>query len=102
MLKNYDLLEVAKQFPEMSITIRLEDLMEANRSLIAEFLQKEADVREKQSREEIYLSRDQVMQMLGISPTTLWRWKIEGYLVPIELGSRRLYRKSDVDKKLHQ
>ena len=50
MLKNYDLLEVAKQFPEMSITIRLEDLMEANRSLIAEFLQKEADVREKQSR----------------------------------------------------
>ena len=86
----------------MSITIRLEDLMEANRSLIAEFLQKEADVREKQSREETYLSRDKVMQMPGISPITLWRWKIEGYRVPIELGRGRLYRKSDVDKKLHQ
>ena len=39
MYKDLDLIEVAKQFPDMSITIRLEDLVEANRNLITEFLQ---------------------------------------------------------------
>lgn len=43
MYKDLDLIEVAKQFPDMSITIRLEDLVEANRSLITEFLQQEAE-----------------------------------------------------------
>lgn len=68
MLQSVNLLEVAKQFPDMSITVRLEDLMEANRSLLAELLEQESLEREKRSKEETYLTRDQVMDMLNISP----------------------------------
>lgn len=75
MYKDLVLIEVAKQFPDMSITIRLEDLVEANRSLITEFLQQEAEEREKYAKEEIYLTREKVMEILGVSPTTLWRWE---------------------------
>ena len=98
MYKDLDLIEVAKQFPDMSITIRLEDLVEANRSLITEFLQQEAEEREKYAKEEIYLTREKVMEILGVSPTTLWRWEKTGYLVPFSIGTKRRYRKSEVDK----
>jgi len=98
MLQNFNLLEVAKQFPDMSITIKLEDLMEANRSLITEFLQQEAEEREKYAKEENYITREKVMEILGVSPTTLWRWEKTGYLVPFSIGTKRRYRKSEVDK----
>ena len=52
MYNTFNLLEVAKQFPDMSITIRLEDLMEANRSLLAELLQHDSEEREARSKEE--------------------------------------------------
>ena len=98
MYKDLDLIEVAKQFPDMSITIRLEDLVEANRSLITEFLQQEAEEREKYAKDEIYLTREKVMEILGVSPTTLRRWEKTGYLVPFSIGTKRRYRKSEVDK----
>ena len=100
MLQSVNLLEVAKQFPDMSITIRLEDLMEANRSLLAELLEQESLEREKRSKEETYLTRDQVMDMLNISPTTLCRWMKQKYLVPIEIGAKRLYLRSEVERLL--
>lgn len=84
----------------MSITVRLEDLMEANRSLLAELLEQESVEREKRSKEETYLTRDQVMDMLNISPTTLWRWMKQKYLVPIEIGAKRLYLRSEVERLL--
>ena len=98
MLQSVNLLEVAKQFPDMSITVRLEDLMEANRSLLAELLEQDSEEREKRSKEETYLTREQVMDMLNISPTTLWRWKKQNYLVPIEIGAKRLYLGSEVER----
>ena len=100
MLQTVNLLEVAKQFPDMSITVRLEDLMEANRSLLAELLEQESVEREKRSKEETYLTRDQVMDMLNISTTTLWRWMKQKYLVPIEIGAKRLYLRSEVERLL--
>ena len=100
MLQSVNLLEVAKQFPDMSITVRLEDLMEANRSLLAELLEQESVEREKRSKEETYLTRDQVMDMLNISTTTLWRWMKQKYLVPIEIGAKRLYLRSEVERLL--
>ena len=80
--------------------ISQEDLMEANRSLLAELLEQESLEREKRSKEETYLTRDQVMDMLNISPTTLWRWMKQKYLVPIEIGAKRLYLRSEVERLL--
>ena len=96
-----DLIEVARQCPDLTVSIRLGDLIEANQSLVEEALMRlEKSVAE--SRTEIYLSRTKVMEMLEVSPTTLWRWEKCGYLIPISIGSKRRYRHSDILKILER
>jgi DNA-binding transcriptional MerR regulator len=38
--------------------------------------------------------------MLGIHRSTLSRWEEKGYLVPLEIGGRRLYKMSDIQRLL--
>lgn len=49
---------------------------------------------------ETYPSPDQVAKILDVDKSTLWRWKKQGYLIPIEIGGKRRYRMSDVKKIL--
>ena len=49
---------------------------------------------------ETYPSPDKVAEILDVDKSTLWRWKKRGYLVPIEVGGKRRYRMSDVNKIL--
>lgn len=37
---------------------------------------------------------------LHVDKSTLWRWAKIGYLVPIEVGGKRFYKQSDIDKIL--
>ena len=63
-MRGMDLIEVARQCPDLTVSIRLGDLIEANQSLVEEALMRlEKSVAE--SRTEIYLSRTKVMEMLG-------------------------------------
>ncbi len=48
-------------------------------------------------QEEKYLLREDVCNQLGVTKPTLWRWAKRGYLVPIKVGNRPLYRQSDID-----
>ena len=69
------LIEVARQCPDLTVSIRLGDLIEANQSLVEEALMRlEKSVAE--SRTEIYLSRTKVMEMLEVASATLWRWEM--------------------------
>ena len=98
---NYDLIELAKRCPDLAITVRLADLVEANRGLIEETKRELAQSLEA-SKPETYLTREKVMEMLEVSPTTLWRWKKCGYLIPISIGHKRRYRHSDILKILER
>ena len=40
-------------------------------------------------------------KILGVTPATLWRWSKTGYLVPIKVGRRNVYLKSDIDRILN-
>ena len=58
-MRGMDLIEVARQCPDLTVSIRLGDLIEANQSLVEEALMRlEKSVVE--SRTEIYLSRTKV------------------------------------------
>lgn len=47
------------------------------------------------------LNQEQVVKYLKITKATLWRWRKIGYIEPTTyVGSRPLYRKSELDKKL--
>ena len=68
-----DLLKLAKECPDLIIQIKLGELVEANRLLIAE-TKRELEQLITDQKAETYLSRDKVMEILGVSEATLWRW----------------------------
>lgn len=45
------------------------------------------------------LTVSQAAAMLGVSRTTLWRWKAQKYLVPESIGGRLRYRESNILKR---
>ena len=59
------------------------------------------DIYEKVEEPEQYLTRKQTAKMLDVDLSTLWRWDTQlDYLHPIEIGGKRKYKLSDVNKIL--
>lgn len=54
----------------------------------------------KQHRERATLSRKEACRVLGVSQATLWHWAKDGYLVPVKIGSKVMYKASDIDRIL--
>jgi len=50
------------------------------------------------SVEDGYYTRKEVMALLKRCDSTMTKWAHSGYLVPVRVGGKHLYRKSDVDK----
>lgn len=93
---NYtNLVQVAQICPDMTIAVKLNDLVEFGNILISN-TKSELEQLITDQNAETYLSSNKVMEMIGVSTTTLWRWQKTGYLVPINVGGKRRYRKSDV------
>lgn len=94
-----DLITIAKQCPDLVVSIKLGDLVEANTLLIAE-TKRELEQMITDQNAETYPSREKVMEMSDVSQATMWRWQKSGYLVPINVGGKRRYRMSDVKRIL--
>ena len=52
--------------------------------------------------DEGYLTIKEASQMLHADKSTLWRWNRIGYLCNVEVGGKRLYKKSDIDAILQK
>lgn len=44
------------------------------------------------------VSKKNVIIGLGVSHTTLWKWEQSGYLIPVRVGKKVYYRRSDIEK----
>lgn len=99
MVNKINLVALAKECPGITITIKAEDLVNANALLIE---QAKRELEESIARRDAvtYLTREQVMQKLNITGPTLWRWGKRGYLVPINIGGNRRYKSTDIDEIL--
>ena len=94
-----DLLKLAKEAPGTIIAVPVRDLVEANNRLIHQVrADLERDIARK--RDVTYLTREQVVEKLNVDPSTLWRWKKRGYLVPVNVGGQNRYRSTDIDRIL--
>lgn len=94
-----NLIELAKQCPDLVVSIKLHELVEANNLLIAEVKQQlEQTIADEKA--ETYPSREKVMEILDVSQATMWRWAKSGLLVPVNVGGKRRYRMSDVRRIL--
>lgn len=101
-----DLITLSEQFPGLTVQVSLEDLITAGRTLNAEIIerieQKADDAHQSRLQQEEFITREDTCRKLGVSSTTLWRWKKCGYLVPVQLGSMDRYRLSDINAILIQ
>ena len=44
------------------------------------------------------LTIDEAAKLLSVSKMTLYRWDKNGYLKKVEIGGKRRYRKSDIER----
>lgn len=49
------------------------------------------------SIDEEFLTANQTADFLKVDKSSLWRFEKSGYLVPVRVGSKRLYRISDLE-----
>lgn len=95
-----DLIELSEQFPGLTVTVKLEDLLSAGRTIAAELIDSVNEKREyvpvPQPDIDELVTKEEAAKKLGISPTTLWRWSKIGYLVPVKVGVQVRYRLGDL------
>ena len=88
-----DLITLSEQFPGLTVTVKLEDLLSAGRRLCAELLDYIAQTRDAAPSTEA----DTVeLRKLGVSTTTLWRMAQNGILKPVKVGVQNRYRLTDI------
>ncbi len=95
-----NLIALAKACPDVTISIKIGDLIEANEALVAQTKEQLEQIINDQSVE-TYPSREKVAELLDVDKSTLWRWAKRGLFVPIEVGGKRRYRMSDVRRMLN-
>lgn len=75
------------------IVVSVADLKEFALELLSD---RKTDV--EKVEEEHYLSCADVVEKLGVTRSTLWRWNNYGYLKAIKVGAKTMYRQSDVNR----
>ena len=71
------------------------------RMFLQEIVRQEIDKNKEYEAQhsDVPMTQTEVCDYLGVSKSTLWRWEKIGYLIPsTRMGSRPMYRKSDVEK----
>lgn len=96
-----DLIELARNYPDMNITIRLGDLMIAANKLLAEArrdARHEALADAAEEKAEGLIPRIKVAHRLNVNLTTLWKWNKQGILPAVKIGTKVMYRPEDLDR----
>jgi predicted DNA-binding transcriptional regulator AlpA len=92
-----DVYTLAMEYPDVVIQVKVTDLIEAAHVFAKDF----ASLNELKSKEKILpdtlFTKKEVMELLGISETTLWRWDAKyNYLHPVMVGAERRWRWKDI------
>lgn len=99
-MSKIDIAELAKHCPDVTISIKIGDLMEANKQLV-EDVRSSLEKQIRDENEEKYLSSDDVCEMLDVSKPKLWRWEKMEYLIPLRVGGKVRYKLSEVKQILN-
>lgn len=85
--------EIAKTFPNVSLTIQASDLIAFGVRLVNETMARAKE--ECTKDDDPLITEEEVRNQFGVSSTTLWRWRKRGYLEGVPVGERIKYRSSD-------
>ncbi len=93
-----DVYTLAIEYPDRVIQLKISDLVEAARIFARELTFTEEFQPKETNCMNSLLTKREVMELLGISETTLWRWdKKYDYLHPIMIGAKRRWRRKDIE-----
>lgn len=92
-----DVYTLSIEYPDAIIQVKVGDLVEAARQFAKDLESfKESQKRETNLPDTLFTKRE-VMELLGISETTLWRWHTKyDYLHPVMVGSERRWSRNDI------
>ena len=93
--------EIIQSGANVSITIGTNDLFQFANHLIRS-TKEELENAILAKERETYVTTDEAKDQLRVDRSTLWRWSKTGYLIPIEVGGKRLYKQSDIDTILNK
>lgn len=77
-------------------------------SLIENIAHRTAQIIQKQQNEtshslpEGFLSRKQALEFLGVTSATLWRWEKDGKVISHGIGSKRYYKRTELEASIIQ
>jgi len=106
LIMGIDIYSLALDYPDTIIQVKASDLVEAARVFMKDLdLLPESETRgRKETREtsdpdkpKTLLTKREVMKLLGVGETTLWRWATKyDYLHPVMIGGERRWRWKDI------
>ncbi len=82
---------ISKGYGDIHLTVTANDLL-----IFAQRIVSELKTEKQPEQEDELMTRQQVMEYLGIKPTTLFIWGKKGILVPRKIGRKRYYSKLDI------
>ena len=92
-----DVFTLATEYPDIVIQVKVTDLIEAAHIFAKDL----ASINELKTKEKLMpdtlFTKKEMMELLGISETTLWRWDAKyNYLHPVMVGAERRWRWKDI------
>lgn len=92
------IIDLAKQFPGVAITIPAGDLEKFGTALIEGTMKRYREdlaAKEAEERNEKLLTAKEVAQKFGVCSKTITRWRKAGIISPVPVGGLLKYRNSD-------
>lgn len=88
--------EIIQSGANVSITVGTNDLLQFADHLIRS-TKEELENAILTKKDDPLVTPDEATKMLHVDHSTLWRWAKSRYLIPIEIGAKRFYKRSDID-----
>lgn len=87
--------QIMKGGDHISLTLTAKGMALLTREISDRLLAEKTSHADDESEEEL-LTKQQVMDMLSVSSTTLWLWEQKNYLIPVKIGRKVFYRSKDI------
>jgi len=95
-----EILNLLKSDSNVNITIQKSDLLDFAKFLITE-TKNDLEAVIIADKADFNVPRLEACEMLKVDQSTLFRWAKRGYLMPVEVGGKRLYKMSDLKRVLN-
>ena len=95
-----DIYSLALDYPDTIIQVKASDLVEAARVFMEDLAlvpESEPKGQKEPKNPNTLLTKREVMELLGVGETTLWRWATKyDYLHPVMVGGKRCWKWKDI------